>query len=109
MKNAQAMPGRFSRFSVLGTILLEAIPAVHGPIAAGLEGHLGSSAAAVADDFVHLTFAAIAAILPTGSTASGAPTGFILETLFGVESLFGSGEHEFVATFTAGERLVLIH
>jgi hypothetical protein len=94
---------------VLGTILGEAFTAVHGPISAGLEGHLGGAAAAVADHFVHLAFAAVAAILATGGTAGGAPAGLILETLFGVESLFGSSENEFVATFAAGEGLVLIH
>ena len=98
-----------NRQLVLGTILGEAFTAVHGPIATGLEGHLGGAAATVADHFVHLAFGTVAAILTAGSTAGGAAAGLILEALFGVESLLGSGEHEFVAAFTAGEGLVLVH
>ena len=96
-------------FSVLRTILGEAIAAVHGPIAPGLEGNLGGAAAAIADHFVHLAFATVAAVLTTGGAAGGAAAGLVLEALFSEESLFGSGEHEFVAAFTAGERFVLIH
>ena len=43
------------------TLGLEALAAVHGTIATGLEGHLGGAAAAVADHFVHLTGAIVVA------------------------------------------------
>ena len=89
---------------------LEASAAVHGAISAGLEGHLGGAAAAIADHFVHLTRSAVAAVLSTtSSTASGAAAGLILEALLGEESLLGSGEHEFVAAVTAGQGLILVH
>jgi hypothetical protein len=101
--------GALHQLLVLGTILGEAFTAVHGPISAGLEGHLGGAAAAVADHFVHLALTAVAAVLTTGGAAGGAAAGLVLEALLGVESLFGSGEHEFIAAFTAGEGLVLIH
>ena len=88
----------------------EALAAVHGPIPTGLEGHLRGAAAAVADHFIHLALATVAAVVgTTGSTAGGAAAGLILEALFGVESLFGSGEGEFLTAFTAGQRFVLIH
>ena len=88
----------------------EAIAAVHGTIATGLEGNLGGAAAAVADHFVHLTGSSVAAVLgTTSSAASGAAAGLVLEALLGEESLLGSRENEFVAAVTAGQSLVLIH
>ena len=107
-KNARAEARALSVLSVLGTVLGEAFTAVHGPISTGLEGHLGGGAAAIADHFVHLALATVAAVLTTGGAAGGAAAGLVLEALFSEESLFGSGDHEFVAAFTAGERLVLI-
>ena len=93
------------------TLGLEALAAVHGTIATGLEGHLGGAAAAVADHFVHLTGAiVVAAVLgTTGSAASGAAGGLILEALLGEESLLGSGEVELGAAVTAGQGLILVH
>ena len=89
---------------------LEAIAAVHGAISTGLEGHLGGAAAAIADHFVHLTGAIVAAVgVAASSAASGAAAGLILEALLGEESLLGSGEHEVLAAVTALQRLVLIH
>ena len=91
------------------TLGLEALTAVDGAISAGLEGHLGGAAAAVANHFVHLALTAVATVLTAGGAAGGAAAGLVLEALFGVERLFGSSEHEFVAALTAGEGLVLIH
>ena len=42
-------------------------------------------------------------------TASLATSGLILETLFSVEFLFASGEHEFLPTVAAYQRLVFVH
>ncbi len=109
IKNGQAFAWPKKIKLVLGTILGEAITAVHGPIAAGLEGNLGGAAATIADHFIHLAFATVATVLTTGSAARGAAAGLVLEALFGIESLFGSSEGEFLAAFTASERLVLIH
>ena len=44
-----------------------------------------------------------------GLTALTAAGGLILEALFSVEFLFAGSEHEFIATVTAHQRLVLIH
>jgi hypothetical protein len=89
---------------------LEAIAAVHGAISTGLEGHLGGAAAAIADHFVHLTGAIVAAVGVTASgAASGATAGLVLEALLGKESLLRSGKHKFGAAVTALEGLVLIH
>ena len=97
------------QFLVL-TVLGEAIAAVHGLIATGLEGNLGGAAATIADHFEHLAFATVVvAIGTTSGAASGAAAGFVLEALFGVESLFRSGEGEFLTAFTASQSLVLIH
>ena len=105
MKAAQRKP-----FLVLGTILGEAFAAVHGLVATGLEGNLGGAAATIADHFEHLAFATVVvAIGTTSGAASGAAAGFVLEALFGVESLFGSGEGEFLTAFTASQSLVLVH
>ena len=87
----------------------EALAAVHGTIATGLEGHLGGAAAAIADHFVHLTGRVAAILGAAGSTAGGAAAGLILEALFGEESLLAGGENEFVAAVTAGQGLVFIH
>ena len=104
------MPERHGfRKSVLGAVLGEALTAVHGLVAPGLEGHLGGLAAAIADHVIHLAFATVATVLTAGGAAGGAAAGLVLEALLGVESLFGSGEDEFGAALTAGEGLVLIH
>ena len=97
--------------SILIAHLVVAVAAIDGLVTTGLERNLSGSTAAVADHFVHLTLATIgiAAIVTTGSTAGGAATGFILETLLSVERLFGSRESEFLAAFGASQGLVLIH
>ena len=92
------------------TLGFEALTAVDGTISAGLEGHLGFTAAAVTDDGEHLPGSTAVAVLGlTGVTAGLAPAGFVLETLFGVEFLLTSGENKFLTAVTAHQRLVLIH
>ena len=100
-----------SKNSILIAHLVVAVAAIHGLVSTGLERNLSGGTAVVADHFEHLTLAAIGvvAVVTTGSTAGGAATGFILETLFGVEGLFGSREGEFLAAFGASQGLVLIH
>ncbi len=87
---------------------VEALTAVHGPIAPGLEGHLGELAAVGAGHFIHLT-GAVAVLITAGSAAGGAAGGLIHKALLGEERLLRSGEHEFLAAVTANERFILIH
>jgi hypothetical protein len=96
------------RFSVtVGVVLAIAVVAIDRPIAPGLERHLGGGAALVTDYGVHL---ALAAALGTAvGTAAGAAAGFVLEALFGVERLLGSGKSEFSAALTAGQGFVGVH
>ena len=102
----------YDRLEAALTLLLEAGAAVDRTITAGLEGNLGGTAAAIADYIVHGTIGVavlVAAGSTTGSAASGATAGLVLEALLGEESLLGSSEHEFGAAVTAGQSLVLIH
>lgn len=90
--------------------LVEAVAAVHGTVAAGLEGDLGGSAAVVANHVVHGAIGAVlAAGLATAGPASGAAAGLVLEALVGVELLLGSGENELAAAVPAGQSLVFEH
>ena len=93
------------------TLRFVALTAVDGTIATGHEGHLSVAAATGANDFVHLAGAIVVATVlgTTGSTASGAAGGFILEALFRKEGLLVGREHEFVAAVTAGQGLVFVH
>ena len=92
------------------TLRFEAIAAVYGTISAGLERNLGLASAAITDHSEHLPGSAAVAVLSfTGVTAGLAPTGFILEALFGVEFLFAGRENKFVATITAGQSFVFVH
>ena len=98
--------------SELLTVLVEAIAAVYGTIAMGLERNLGGAAAAIADHFIHGAIGrtvGIAAVGTTGSAAGGAAAGLILEALLGVELLLACGEDELSAAVFANQRLVLIH
>ena len=87
----------------------EALAAVNGAILPRLEGHLRLSAAIGANGIVHFARAAIVARRLMGLTALTAAGGLILEALFSVEFLLSGCEHEFLATVTAHQRLVLIH
>ena len=102
-------------FELVARVLLGvAIAAVNGAITAGLEGNLRGSAATVADYFVHLTVAAVAATalsaaVTTGRAAGSATGGFVGEALFREELLLRSGEGEFGAAIAAGEGFVCVH
>ena len=94
------------------TVRFEAVTAVYGTIAAGLEGNLGVAAATIADNVKHLTLGAVnvlIVLLTASRAASGATAGLILEALVGEELLLGSGEHELIAASTAYQSLVFVH
>jgi len=76
-----------------------AVVAVHRAIAARLEGYLCGNAAFIADNIIHLALTPIccAALYTTVRTSAW----FVLETIFGKESLFGSSEKKFCSAFTA--------
>ena len=93
-----------------GAMCSEAIAAVHGLIAARLEGNLGLLAAISADRGEHLTLrAGIAVLRAEGGAALRAAARLVLEALLGVERLLGSAEDEFLVTVAANEGFVLIH
>jgi hypothetical protein len=95
------------------TLGVEALAAVYGTIATGLERHLGGASATVADHFIHLTIAGAAGTAALGSatigTAGRAAGGLVLKALFGEEGLLRARECEFSATLAAGQGFVLIH
>ena len=84
-----------------------ALAAIHRTVILRLEGNLGGSTALSADGIVH--HAGTAALSFLGETALTATRRLILKTFFSVEFLLTGGEHKFLATVTAHQRLVLIH
>ena len=89
------------------TLRIKAGTAVDRAVSAGLERNLRGLAAAVANHFIHLTLAAIAAVgLTTGCATCRATARLVLEALIGIELLFRSGENELRAALTANQRLV---
>ena len=92
------------------TMISEAVAAVHGLVAARLEGNLSLLAAISANRGVHLTLRTSVAILSAERrTALRAAARLILEAFLRIESLLGSSEHEFFAAVTASEGFILIH
>ena len=86
-----------------------ALAAIDRTIFSRLEGNLGGLAAFCAHSVVHH---ARSTAVPRGlvsHTALTAAGRFILKSLLGIEFLLADGEHEFLATVTAHQRLVLIH
>ena len=77
---------------------LEAVTAVDGTIATGLEGDLGFFAAGATGGAEHLAGAAAATssarVIAPGEAAVGAPAGLVGEALGCVEFLLTSGERE---------------
>lgn len=91
-------------------VALEALAAVHRTVATGLEGHLGGSAATIADDFIHLTIATTGILaVAAGTAARWATAGLILEPLVSKELLLGRGENELGAAIPAGKGFVFKH
>jgi len=91
-------------------ITLEAVAAINGTIATGLERHLGSRATTVADHFIHLTLATAGVLSrTTRRPASGATGGVVLKALIREELLLACGEYELSATVAARQGFVLIH
>ena len=88
----------------------EAIAAVHGLIAARLEGNLGLLAAVSADRSEHLALRTGIAILRTErGTALRAAARLILEALLRVERLLRRAEDELLVAIATNEGFVLIH
>lgn len=88
----------------------EAIAAVHGLIAARLEGNLGLLAAVSTDRSEHLALRAGVAILSAErSTALRAAARLVLEALLSIERLLRRAEDELLVAIAANEGFVLIH
>ena len=88
----------------------EAVAAVHGLIAARLEGNLSLLAAVSADRGEHLTLRASVAVLSAESrTALRATARLVLEALLRIERLLRSAEDELLVTVATNESFVLIH
>ena len=84
---------------------MKALAAVNGFISARLERNLGSSTAAIANYFIHLTVAiapAPAIAVALVGSAGRAAARLVRETLFSEKSLFGAREHKVDTTVTAG-------
>jgi hypothetical protein len=88
-------------------VLAVTVLAINRTITPRLERYLGSNATLIANDREHLAFATV--LVTTIGTAGRTTTGLILETLFSVESLLGSGEGEFGAALAAGQNFVGVH
>ena len=88
----------------------EAVAAVHGLIAARLEGNLGLLAAVGTDRGEHLALRAGIAVLRTeGCTALRAAARLILEALLRIERLLRGAEDELLVAVATNEGFVLIH
>ena len=88
----------------------KAIAAVHGLIAARLEGNLGFLAAVSANRGEHLALRAGIAVLRTESgTALRAAARLVLEALLSIERLLRRAEDELLVAVTTNEGFVLIH
>jgi hypothetical protein len=85
----------------------EAIAAVHRTLACRLEGNLGLRSAFGAGGFKHRAVAP--SLLLLRGTALGTSFWDILEALFLVEFLFGSGKDELTPTIRTRQRFVLKH
>ena len=105
------MPFRVGEFAFnpLSAAGSEALAAVHGAVFLGLKGNLRGLSAFCADRIMHLTRSAGSAAGFAGLTASLAAGGLVLESFFGIEFLFTSGENELSATVFAYQRFVFVH
>ena len=107
---------KISRLIAALALALEALTAVDRPVSAGLEGNLRGAAATVADHFIHLALAAtVAAILATGSAASGvgdATLSMEVVSPYGTQSVVlrseASDSYDAVAMLTVGESVQVI-
>jgi hypothetical protein len=86
-----------------------AFAAIHGTVVLRLERNLGGRAAVGANRIVHYAGTAGVTLSLVRLTALTATSRFILKTLFGIEFLLASSEHEFLTAIAAHQRLVLIH
>jgi len=101
----------FRRFCYLRSITVfsrtEAVAAVHRTLTSGLERNPGLGTALGTRSFVHRAIAT--SLLLLRGTAFGASLGDILEALFLVEFLLGSGKDELTPTIRTLQRFVLKH
>ena len=115
MKNGTIKrPGRiFFRVSLCGIRLSaaggKALAAVHGPILPGLKRNLRGLSAFCANRVMHFARSAGSAAGLSSLTAGLATGGLVLESFFGIEFLFTSGENELSATVFAYQRFVFVH
>ena len=84
----------------------EALAAVNGSVAAGLEGELSLAAALRADSDKVLTLASLCVLLLVA--ASLAALRLILKALFSIELLLACCEYKLLAAISASEGYVLI-
>ena len=68
----------FSISVLVVAVALEALAAVHGAVALGLEGHLGGAAAAIADHFIVLALGAAGILAVAASGAALMATGGVV-------------------------------
>ena len=85
----------------------EAIAAINGTIAGGLEGNFCFLAAVSASSGKILSCLSGSILLRV--SAGLASLGFVLESFLGVEFLFTGGENELAATILAYQCLVFVH
>ena len=85
----------------------EALAAVNGSVAAGLESELSLAAALRADSDKVLTLASLSILFLVA--ASLAALRLILEALFSIESLFTGGKYEFLSAISAGKSDILVN
>jgi hypothetical protein len=88
---------------------LEAVAAVNGAIAAGLEWQTGDVAAGGADSFKELAIRTLRTIAFAGATAIGAALRWGGETARRMELLLAGGKDEFRAAIDARHGLVFVH
>jgi len=80
---------------------LIAIAAIYGAVFSRSEGHLGFATAIGADNHMH--FPGSATLSFARGSALGATGGIVLEPLFRIELLLGSGKNKLSATFLASQ------
>lgn len=87
----------------------EAVAAVDGLVAAGLEGNLARGAARSAGRIIHLPDVSAILLHFAGLTALGASRGLVLETALREEFLLSCCENEILTTVSAIQYLVFVN
>jgi hypothetical protein len=87
----------------------EAVAAVDGLVAAGLEGNLARGSTRAASRIIHLPDVAAILLHFAGLTALGAPCRLVLKTALSEEFLLSCCENEILATISAIQYLVFVN